>query len=336
MNLRARSVTESDFPDIYRFIFETFGFTGIYERTFQEWQAFYKAKQERNFVMLGIIVEDVEIPSLIRPVAYQQIRFVSEQFVESYRSNMRGWLLAHAKELFDDGFLPGLTESELLQANEFHKVNIYIDYYGWDISLSERDAALARDFLYQSFQYLCRGYNLQTILKETIGPESMGTLLARNSGLQRVRDLPDGPIFHEVTREQALNGVARGSMIAALFAGGTPRLQLSSFDRCLIIAALWGFSDADLARRWPCGEDAIAGYWRRIYRQAQQDVPEIFAKIGAKASGKRGPERKEPFLSFIRNNPHELGPVVYLPPEWRDPQRSRCSSTKAKAISAKR
>jgi hypothetical protein len=263
MNLRARQVDFSDYPFIHHVTFETFGIYGDDSTIRAEWESLYKAKEERGMVLFGIVVEDIQEPAKPVPVAYQQVRFVSQQFVDSYLTDMPGWLLAQAQRLSERGVLPGLTEEELLQANEQEQVNILIDYYGWASALSERDAAIARDYLYRSFQWLCRGYNLQSILIETVGLDSMGTKMARNTGFQMVRALPDGPVFHAVTREQCLSpeGASFNSMIAALFAGGTPQLRLDPFDRNLILCALWGFSDDVLATTWITSEHTIGTYW---------------------------------------------------------------------------
>lgn len=323
MNLRARQVGPDDYKYIYRFTFETFNLRNLEAETKSEWEILYRAKKDQGMAMFGIVVEDIGNLNNPIPIAYQQIRFVSEQFFDSYRTNMPGWLLVQAKKILDQGFLPGLTEDELLLANEQNQVHLLIDYYGWDEKLSARDSAIARDYLFRSFQWLCRGYNLQTILIETVGQDSLGTLLAKNAGFRPVRSLSDGPIFHAITRDEALRGASLNSMVAALFAGGTPRLRLTSFDRCLILAALWGFSDDSLASIWPCSEDTIGTYWSHIHKQVEKDVPGIFSQRKPAVPGKRGTGLKEPLLNFLRNNPHELGPVVYLPLEWRERPRNR-------------
>ena len=330
MNLKARQVTLADFPNIYRFVFETFQIYDVEPETRAEWMAFQTAREKHGMVVLGVLVENVQDNGERTPVAYQQVRFVSDAFVESYLTDMPGWLLIRAKEAIDREEVPGLTEVELIRQNEDNGVHLLIDYYGWDNCLSDEDAAEARDYLYRSFQYLCRGYNLRSMLLETIHEDSAGTSLARNAGFKEVRKHRDGPIFHQVTREQSLSGTSKGTLVAALFAGGRPRLNLTPFDRCLILAALWDHSDKDLVVAWPCAEKTITGYWRNIYLKVERDAPSLLPK-GNKTEGtvgKRGPERKERLLSFIRNNPKELGPVTYLPLEWRDPPRERQSKRK--------
>jgi hypothetical protein len=326
MNLRARQVTLSDYSFVHHVTFETFGIYGDDSTIRAEWESLFRAKEERGMVLFGIVVEDIREPTKPVPVAYQQVRFVSQQFVDSYQTDMSGWLLVQAQRLLERGDLPGLTEDELLEANEQKQVHLLIDYYGWAPELSERDAAIARDYLYRSFQWLCRGYNLQSILIETIRLDSMGTKMAKNTGFQIVRAFPDGPVFHGVTREQALSpeGASFNSMIAALFAGGTPRLRLDVFERNLILCALWGFTNDVLVVKWHLSEHTIGTYWKDIYYQVKRDMPSVFTDKKMKQKGDRGSASKELLLNFLRNNPHELGPIFYLPPEFRyRPRRKR-------------
>ena len=72
MNLKARQVTLADYPNIYRFVFETFHMHDVEDMTRAEWMAFQTAREKHGMVVLGILVESVQDSGERTPVAYQR------------------------------------------------------------------------------------------------------------------------------------------------------------------------------------------------------------------------------------------------------------------------
>jgi DNA-binding CsgD family transcriptional regulator len=92
-----------------------------------------------------------------------------------------------------------------------------------------------------------------------------------------------------------------------------PRLGLRDGEQRVLLAAISGSTDAELARTLGLSLRAVKKHWLAIFARADEALPNLLAHGGAEGLGKRGPQKRHRVLAYVREHPEELRP--YAPPE---------------------
>jgi hypothetical protein len=98
-----------------------------------------------------------------------------------------------------------------------------------------------------------------------------------------------------------------GSWAGALFDYHRPVLGLSQSEQRLLISALTGITDEELAEALGISLSAVKKRWISIHRRVQDAKPELVSR-NIPASG-RGKEIRRRLLAYLRDHPEELRPV---------------------------
>jgi DNA-binding NarL/FixJ family response regulator len=87
-------------------------------------------------------------------------------------------------------------------------------------------------------------------------------------------------------------------------------LGLRSTDKELLVAALKGATDRELADDLNLTKEAVKRRWKVLFDRLEAVKPEIF---GASVSnnGKRGPQKRHRILAYVRDHPEELRPFKF-------------------------
>lgn len=95
----------------------------------------------------------------------------------------------------------------------------------------------------------------------------------------------------------------------SLFLRNTPRLGLTPAQQELLVLALLGHSDDELAAELGIAWNTVRKRWRAIFEQAEQALPGLFGDVAAgRSSNTRGVEKRRPLLGFLASHPEELRP----------------------------
>jgi DNA-binding CsgD family transcriptional regulator len=117
------------------------------------------------------------------------------------------------------------------------------------------------------------------------------------------------PFLVLMTRE--LSSPNAGSRNHDLFFHVPPRIFLVPREQRLLIAAIQGSTDAELAEELDISIAMVKKTWRTVYERVARRMPDLLPENpGSRASGKRGKERKQIVLAYLREHPEELRPVV--------------------------
>jgi DNA-binding CsgD family transcriptional regulator len=128
----------------------------------------------------------------------------------------------------------------------------------------------------------------------------------------RTGKLSDGPFLMGGDRETASR--AFGSWFSGLLLSHTPaRLYFRPTEQRLLAAALRGLTDEELAAELGVSLAAVKKTWRMIYERTlsilRHDAPD---NVESAVFGKRGKEKKQHLLTYLREHMEELRPA--LPP----------------------
>jgi hypothetical protein len=112
-----------------------------------------------------------------------------------------------------------------------------------------------------------------------------------------------------LTREMALGH--RGSWVGSLFSYEPPQFCFNVSEQRLLISALAGGTDEVLSDDLGISLSAVKKTWRSIYDRVAGCLPELIpgnSQPDGEAS-KRGRDKKQRLISYLREHPQELRPV---------------------------
>ena len=121
----------------------------------------------------------------------------------------------------------------------------------------------------------------------------------------------------EMEASRNKRGCWAGSWVGALFDYHPPRLSLSRSEQTLILAALTGGTDQELAMTLGLSLPTVKKMWLSIYRRVGDRQPEIIRGLSDSETGKseRGREKRRRLLAYLREHPEELRPIARQRPE---------------------
>lgn len=183
-------------------------------------------------------------------------------------------------------------------------------------------AALLRDFIEGH-----SGYRLKEFVSQTFDPESIPSVLntggllwqAADGGYVDGRSAPiaefnGNPFIVGWERKLCYEkGGGIGAWSSLLFAYTPPNIYFRPAEQCLLLAALRGLTDDQLADEIGISLTAVKKTWRRVYERASGALPhELPIAANVDLETKRGKEKKQYLLAYLRQHMEELRPV--LPP----------------------
>jgi len=143
---------------------------------------------------------------------------------------------------------------------------------------------------------------------------SSGVLLSTDGRYVDSVDRPLDEVFKRthlfgLTRELALSRV--GTWASSLFAYETPQCGFRRSEQRLLLAALRGETDQELACRLGISLSTVKKSWLSIYEQISNHLPMFSFRPFCRARGRRTRERKKQrLLAYLRKHPEELRPAA--------------------------
>jgi hypothetical protein len=118
------------------------------------------------------------------------------------------------------------------------------------------------------------------------------------------------PFLLGATRETSLPQI--GNRASLFFANRRPRIFFRPGEQRLLLAGLRGLTDEQLADELTISLSAVKKTWQAIYRRASWILPGALSddKSSGVGDSKRGKEKKQWLLSYLRDHREELRPVL--------------------------
>jgi DNA-binding CsgD family transcriptional regulator len=112
-----------------------------------------------------------------------------------------------------------------------------------------------------------------------------------------------------LTRELATSRM--GTWASTLFVYQAARFGFRPSEQRLLLTALLGGTDEDIADHLSISRSAVKKAWHSIYERVATRDPELIpcgALIGS-ASSERGKGKKQRLIAYLRDHPEELRPA---------------------------
>jgi len=246
---------------------------------------------------------------------------ISDQFLREAKTPPFVWTGAELTRRISSGRSPLLSDKQVREANSNGGLNVTV-FEGAIRAGDMHRLDVANSFM-STFIDLHRGFRL----KELVGQASMPDILtyAPRAGFLFVssadgqyRESGDKPP-HELILEPHLHGLSRelapartGTWVSTLFVYQPPRFGFSPSEQRLLLTALLGGTDEDVADEICISLSAVKKAWHSIYERVCTQDPELIPASTSCGEGiaERGKTKKQRLLAYLRDHPEELRPAA--------------------------
>jgi DNA-binding CsgD family transcriptional regulator len=187
------------------------------------------------------------------------------------------------------------------------------------------DRVEANAAIFAAFVELHRGFLLKELIANATTPQTLegalrsGGLLVDTDG--QYTDRIEKPL-HEVLAEPHYLGLTRdlalcrfGTWIGSLFVYHAPQFGFRPSEQRLLLSALSGRADEELAAELAISLSGVKKTWRSIYERVTTRSPRVIPNhIPEELTSERGKEKRQRLLAYLREHSEELRPAV---PQYR-------------------
>lgn len=245
--------------------------------------------------------------------------FVSDDFLTDLKTPPFFWIGPELTKRVLRGDSPLLADKQVRQANANGGLAVvpwvgalHADY----MQSGEALTAMIAVFVEEHRGFLLKELiSNSTSMKNLEGAIRSGGMLLNPVDGRYVESL-DRPL-HEILAAPYLVGLTRelamarvGTWIGSLFAYQPPQFGFRPSEQRLLLAALQGGTDENLAAVLEISLSAVKKTWRSIYDRVTDCSPGLIPnKIPEELTSERGKEKKQRLLAYLREHPEELRPA---------------------------
>lgn len=173
--------------------------------------------------------------------------------------------------------------------------------------LSPEQSNEAQHLLASSFAEWHAGYRMHRVICESAAPRTR-EYLQRSLVFRIVAEFPaQGRALHCLTHESARTVAA--SLGTGLFNFREPQLRLRESDQELLLAALSGSTDQELAAALGLHQAAVKARWRSAIARIAESMPDLVGDDEDREG--RGAQKRHRVLAWLRTHPEELRPYAW-------------------------
>jgi hypothetical protein len=208
------------------------------------------------------------------------------------------------------------SRAEVAKANANGGVDILILYGScWrDELLNSAQRTEVQTLFASRFVEWHAGYKIGRVLCETVHAAARDHL-DRSIVYRRMAEFPqEGRVLH-VMKPEFAEGVS-AHLGNILFASREPVLHLRDSDQQMLLAALRGATDQELADELGITFPAVKARWRSAFGRIAETMPDLLGEIDDHAG--RGTQKRHRVLAYLRSHPEELRPY-----DWDTQRRSK-------------
>ncbi len=207
------------------------------------------------------------------------------------------------------------TRAEVASANAAGGVNVLVLCGGWrDDIVNAAERQDVQTILASSFTECHAGYRIRRILAET-ADEAGRDFVQRSVVYRAIAEFPDvGRVLHLMTLDSVK--MVPASLGNVLFSYREPVLRLRASDQDLLLEALNGATDPELAGKLGIKTSAVKARWRSAFVRVAETMPELCGGFDDQEG--RGAQKRHRVLAYVRNHPEELRPY-----EWKTKIRAQ-------------
>jgi DNA-binding CsgD family transcriptional regulator len=245
---------------------------------------------------------------------------ISDEFLCETKTPPFFWIGPELTRRVSRGESPLLSDKKIRDKNARGAVALVV----WEGITHVRDMTrieVSNTFL-RTFVELHRGFQLKEFVTQGSTPDALAAVL--RSGCLFVSNV-DGHYTdkidkppHELVWEPHLIGLTRelaqsrvGTWASSLFDYQAGRFGFRPSEQRLLVTALLGGTDDDIADQLGISLSAVKKAWQSIYERVSRGDPELVptAILTEESVSERGKMKKQRLLAYLRDHPEELRPA---------------------------
>ena len=246
-----------------------------------------------------------------RIVAFGADVFVSNAFVDAELANPRPFLNSRVLESVAQGRSVALSREQIREANSTGGLDAVILYGSWRRDLlAPEEVSEVCTLLATRYLQVRVGYRLNRLLMEVVNEELSVCLAMRTwREVRRFDRLHTNRSLLVMTREDSF--AVPASLSNPLFHFREPVLRLRDADQELLLAALDGLTDEELASKLRLTLPAIKKRWLSVFERTVHTRPDLFPEVDrSQEDGKRSGQKRHHILAYVRSHLEELRPRI--------------------------
>jgi DNA-binding CsgD family transcriptional regulator len=247
---------------------------------------------------------------------------VSPEFRQTYLDKpwpcLTNWLLLRCLNGRTDLFLDRSAQAQGNLANGLDLV--MLDYIQTPMDFTSPEGRRIMTVFFPFFLSIHRGYNLNSLIVEA---GAVYEQMALGAGFRRYRTLdldvdpPAESVPAQASSKRAVYFFQRDMVadtppstpVSAVFTYLPPRFRFTAGEQRMLLRAIDGLTDEEIAGMLDVSRDAIKQTWRSIYDHVIQVMPDLVDRGQvAGAEGARGQEKRRRIVAYVRDNAQELRP----------------------------
>lgn len=318
MNLIHRPMLLSDIEEAIDGIRDGFLYTDPADR--QDLARFWRELMTREDAVMCII-EDRDAP-VGKRFHYSAVGvYLTDEYAETLKRGEAAYVSRRILSMWLAGRAPLLNAKQIQIANSTTGLRLLVIHTGLlPEDLDPVAGRHIRDSTDKYCYYGMGGFNYREILFEVYGDfqkqwfTGIGMLpKADNNVFFAAQKLPTPfpehyPYLMGVTSEES--AVRHGYIIRHGFVTGQPRFFFKSLERKMLLFAMEGLTDEEVAKYLCVSLGTVRKYWEAIYERVGEVAPELLeTAVGKQArSGGHGAQKRRRLLNYIRHNIEETRP----------------------------
>jgi hypothetical protein len=268
-----------------------------------------------NDTPITALIEDLDAPIGSR-IAYVCLAAIAtDDFVHDCMTALPPGISLNALRRWQEGRSPFLTRKQIAAANVGDGMCMVAFNTGLPdgVQYPEERGRAVRDKITSWIAEMLSGLRLKELQIEAyVGWQHHWCL---DAGFLLRTDFPQHPDGGERIGLYGLSASEaagkEGCPYLTCFTCASPRLRLTRSEQTLLLHALSGQEDADLAYSLCLSPNTVKKRWASILDQFSLTCPELFPELEHfPASGRRGAEKRGRILTYVRHHMEELRPYL--------------------------
>jgi hypothetical protein len=259
----------------------------------------------RNRFFNSCVLESSSLTRGQRMVGFGASVLVCSEFAEAELANPRPDINSRVIARIHSSRPVLATPREVARADSGDGVNVLILCGTWRHGiLSPSDLQETQTLSVSSFVAVHAGFRIRRILQEPVD-EPERDFVRRSMEFRLIAEFPEvGRELFQMTRE-SVQGLP-GSLGNVLFSVREPVLRLQDSEQQLLMAALGGATDQELASELGFTLSAVKARWRSTIARVEKTMPDLVRDAGNHDG--RGVQKRHRVLAYVRSHPEELRP----------------------------
>lgn len=273
-----------------------------------------------------VVIEDRERPAGRRFLYVRMGVFLTDDFAAEVRQGEGGYVTRRVFDLWRSGRRSFLNAAQIRVANSQDGVCLLAMHLGVQPEMMHPTGGREIRDRIEGYTYQgLAGFRYREIFFEVYGPFQLQWALGLGLALRADNashfasrglsaPLPERHPYLMGASPQELEA-QHGRIIRHGFAQGRPRFFFKPAERRMLLFAMEGLTDDEVAEYLSVSVAAVRKYWASIYARVGEVDPELLEPASEKSGGTRGlrEQKKRRLLNYLRHSIEETRPYAPTP-----------------------